>query len=220
MNKIRTVEEAASYVKDGMRVMIGGFLGVGSPDSVIDELIENGVKDLEIISNDTSFPDKNIGKLIVNKMVKKVTTSHVGTNPETGRQMHDNELEVVLTPQGTLAEQIRAAGAGLGGVLTPTGMGTVVEEGKQKVTVKGREFLVEEPLNADVAILRAIKADTKGNLIYDKAARNFNPIMAMAADLVIAEVDEIVEVGEIDPDMVVTPNIFVDIIVKGGRQNG
>lgn len=217
MNKIKTIEEAASYIKDGMTIMIGGFLGVGAPDLMIDKIIDNGVKDLVLIANDTSFPDRNLGKLVVNKRTKKVIASHIGTNGETGRQMNEKEMEVVLVPQGTLAEQIRAAGAGLGGVLTPTGLGTVVEEGKQKVTVGGKEFLVEEPLYADVAILRAAKADKKGNLIYSKSCRNFNPLMATAADLVIVEAEEIVEVGELDPDMIVTPHIFVDFIVKGGK---
>jgi len=214
MNKIKSVEEAASYIQDGMTVMLGGFLGVGCGDAIIEKMIANNVKDLTIICNDTSFPDKNIGKLVVNKQVKKVFTSHIGTNPETGRQMNEKEMEVVLVPQGTLAEQVRAAGSGLGGVLTPTGIGTIVEEGKQKVTVNGREYLVEEPLKADVAVIRAHKADKKGNLVYTKATRNFNPLMAMAADLVIVQADEIVEIGELDPDVIVTPNIFVDIIVK------
>lgn len=217
MKKLMNIEEAASHIKDGMTVMLGGFLGVGSPNAMIDKIIENGVKDLTVIANDTSFPDQNIGKLIVNKQVKKVIASHIGTNPETGRQMNEKEMEVVLVPQGTLAEQVRAGGAGLGGVLTPTGLGTVVEEGKQKVTVNGCEYLVEESLKADVAVIRALKADKKGNLVYDKSARNFNPLMAMAADIVIAEVDEIVEVGEISPDMVMTPNIFVNIVVKGEK---
>ena len=217
MKKLMNIEEAASHIKDGMTVMLGGFLGVGSPNAIIDKMIEKGVKDLTVIANDTSFPDQNIGKLIVNKQVKKVIASHIGTNPETGRQMNEKEMEVVLVPQGTLAEQVRAGGAGLGGVLTPTGLGTVVEEGKQKVTLHGCEYLVEEALKADVAVIKALKADTKGNLVYDKAARNFNPLMAMAADLVIAEVDEVVEVGQISPDMVMTPNIFVNIVVKGEK---
>ncbi|MBN2898209.1 MAG: acetate CoA-transferase subunit alpha [Clostridia bacterium] len=217
MKKLMNIDEAAAHIKDGMTVMLGGFLGVGAPSTVIDKMIENGVKDLTVIANDTSFPDQNIGKLVVNKQVKKVIASHIGTNPETGRQMNENEMEVILVPQGTLAEQVRAGGAGLGGVLTPTGLGTVVEDGKQKVTINGKVYLVEEALKADVAVIKALKADKKGNLVYDKAARNFNPLMAMAADLVIAEVDEIVEVGEISPDMVMTPNIFVNIVVKGEK---
>lgn len=214
MNKFKSLDEAVELVEDGMTVMIGGFLGVGAPERIIDKLIEKGVKDLTLIANDTAFNEVNYGKLVVNKMVKKVITSHIGTNSETGRQMNAGEIEVVLTPQGTLAEQIRAAGAGLGGVITPTGVGTVVEEGKQTITIDGRKFLVEKPLHADVALLRAKKADTSGNLMYDKSARNFNPLMAMAADTVIVEADEIVEAGQLDPECVVTPHIFVNILVE------
>lgn len=213
MKKMRSLTEAMASVKDGMTIMVGGFLGVGSPDLLLEELIKKGVKDLTLIANDTSFEGQDYGELIVNKLVKKVYTSHIGTNRETGRQMNANELEVVLTPQGTLAEQIRAAGAGLGAVVTPTGIGTVVEEGKQILEIDGKKFLVEKPLKADVALIRAKKADRTGNLIYDKSARNFNPIMAMAADLVIVQADEIVEPGELDPNFVMTPHIFVDFIV-------
>lgn len=220
MNKIRSIIEAVAHVESGMTIMLGGFLGVGAPDDLIDALIEKGVKDLTIICNDTSFPDRNIGKLIVNGMVKKVYTSHIGTNPETGRLMHDGAIEVVLTPQGTLAEQVRAAGAGLGGVITPTGLGTVVEEGKEKIVIDGQSFLVEKPLKADVALIRGYKVDKKGNVVYDKAARNFNPLMATAATVVIVEADEIVEIGALDPDHVHTPGIFVNYIVQGGQNNG
>jgi len=213
MKKMRSLSEAMASVKDGMTIMVGGFLGVGSPDLLLKELIKNGVKDLTLIANDTSFEGQDYGELIVNKLVKKVYTSHIGTNRETGRQMNANELEVILTPQGTLAEQIRAAGAGLGAIVTPTGIGTVVEEGKQILEIDGKKFIVEKPLKADVALIRAKKADRSGNLIYDKAARNFNPIMAMAADLVIVQADEIVEPGELDPNYVMTPHIFVDFIV-------
>lgn len=213
MKKMRSLSEAMASVKDGMTIMVGGFLGVGSPDLLLEELVKNGVKDLTLIANDTSFEGQDYGELIVNKLVKKVYTSHIGTNRETGRQMNANELEVVLTPQGTLAEQIRAAGAGLGAIVTPTGIGTVVEEGKQTLEIDGKKFLVEKPLKADIALIRAKKADRTGNLIYDKSARNFNPIMAMAADLVIVQADEIVEPGELDPNFVMTPHIFVDFIV-------
>lgn len=213
MKKMRSLSEAMASVKDGMTIMVGGFLGVGSPDLLLEELIKNGVKDLTLIANDTSFEGQDYGELIVNKRVKKVYTSHIGTNRETGRQMNANELEVILTPQGTLAEQIRAAGAGLGAIVTPTGIGTVVEEGKQILEIDGKKFIVEKPLKADVALIRAHKADRSGNLIYDKSARNFNPIMAMAADLVIVQADEIVESGELDPNYVMTPHIFVDFIV-------
>lgn len=217
MNKIISAKEAAVHVKDGMTVMLGGFLGFGTADQMVDVLCENKVKDLTIISNDTSFPDKNIGKLIVNKQVKKVIASHIGTNSETGRQMNANELDVELVPQGTLAERIRSGGTGLGGVLTPTGIGTIVEEGKKKIELNGKEYLLEEALEADVAIIKGAKADKMGNVVYKRASKNFNPLMAMAAKVVIAEVDEIVEVGELDPDLIDTPNIFVDYIVKGGK---
>lgn len=215
MNKISTIKDAVAKIEDGMTIMVGGFLGTGSPDELIDALIEKGVKDLTLIANDTSFPDKNYGKLVVEKCVKKVIVSHVGTNPETGRQMNAGELDVVLVPQGTLAEQVRAGGAGLGGILTPTGLGTVVEEGKEVMEIDGKPYLVEKALKADVALLRARKADKKGNLVYERAARNFNPLMATAADMVIVQADEIVEVGSIDPDFVMTPHVFVNVIVKG-----
>ncbi len=217
MSKQISLAEALSYIKDDMTVMIGGFLGVGTPETIIDGVIKKGVKNLTIIGNDTGFPTIGIGKLITNKLAKKVITSHIGTNPETGRQMNEKELEVELVPQGTLVERIRAGGAGLGGILTPTGIGTLVEENKQKLTIDGREFLLELPLKADVALILGAKVDTKGNVYYDQAARNFNPIMAMAAELVIVEAEEIVESGEINPNDVMTPSIFVDYIVKEGN---
>ena len=217
-NKIATVQEALTNIKDGMTVMIGGFLGNGTPETIIDEIIKNGVKDLTIIVNDTAFLDRGIGKLIVNRNVKKVIASHIGTNAETGRQMNEKEITIELIPQGTLAEQIRAGGGGLGGVLTPTGIGTVVEEGKQKITVNGKDYLLELPLRADVAIIKGTKIDKLGNVFYNKSTRNFNPLMAAAADFVIAECDEIVEVGALDPNYVMTPSILVDLIVNG-REN-
>jgi acetate CoA/acetoacetate CoA-transferase alpha subunit len=212
-NKVVNLEEAVSHVKDGMTVMIGGFLGNGNPEMLIDELIARGVKDLTLICNDTAFPDKGVGKLIVNKRIKKLIASHIGTNPETGKQMTAGEIDVELIPQGTFAERIRAKGAGLGGILTPTGLGTVVAEGKEKIVVDGKEYLLEKPLGADVALIRGYKADRMGNTVYYKTMRNFNPLMAMAADLVILEVDELVEIGELDPEIIVTPGIFVDYIV-------
>ncbi|MDK2919133.1 MAG: acetate CoA/acetoacetate CoA-transferase alpha subunit [Candidatus Petromonas sp.] len=217
MSKVKSIEEAVSLIKDGMTVMVAGFLGVGTPESIVDAMIERGIKDLTIISSDTAFPEVGVGKLIVNKMAKKVIASHIGTNPETGRQMNEGEIEVLLTPQGTFVEQIRCAGAGLGGFLTPTGLGTMVEQGKQKIKIENKEYLLELPLKADVALLKGAKVDKKGNIYYDKAARNFNPIMAMAADLVIVEAEEIVEVGQIEPNDVMTPGIFVDVIVKGDK---
>ena len=217
MNKIVTIEEAISHVKDGAVVMVGGFLAGGSPERLIDALVAKGVKDLTLICNDTAFADKGVGKMVVAKMFKKVIVSHIGTNPETGRQMIANEMEVDLVPQGTLAERIRAAGAGLGGFLTPTGVGTIVEEGKEKMVIGGIEYLLELPLKADVALIHAEKADKFGNLVYKGSKSNFNPLMATAADVTIAEVEEVVEIGEIDPLDVKTPGIFVRYIVNGGK---
>ena len=217
MPKIVNMEEAISHVQDGMTVMVGGFLGSGSPHKIIDALVEKGVKDLTLICNDTAFVDAGVGKMIVTKQFKKVIVSHIGTNKETGRQMNEKETEVVLVPQGTLAEQVRAGGAGLGGILTPTGVGTLVEEGKQKMEVGGKTYLLELPLRADVALIFGNKVDKKVNIYFEGASRNFNTLMAMAADTVIIEAEEIVEVGSIAPQDVVTPGIFIDYIVGGGK---
>lgn len=214
MNKVTDAKAAIANIKDGMTLMIGGFLGVGTPEQLIDALVASGVNDLTIICNDTSFPDQGIGRLVVNGQVSAVYTSHIGTNPETGQRMNDGSMRVHLVPQGTLAEQIRAAGAGLGGVITPTGLGTVVEEGKQTLEIDGRRFLVEKPLHADVALIHAHHVDQKGNAIYDKSARNFNPIMAMAADYVVVQAEELSPVGTLDPNAIHTPHIFIDAIVK------
>jgi acetate CoA/acetoacetate CoA-transferase alpha subunit len=215
MAKIITQQAAAAMVKDGMTVMIGGFLGVGTPETLVDALVAQGTKDLTVIANDTATPEKGIGKLVVGKQLKKAIVSHIGTNPETGRQMNAGELAVELVPQGTLAERIRAGGAGLGGILTPTGLGTVVAEDKQTITVDGRDFLLEKPLRADVALIKAHTADKAGNLIFHASARNFNPLMATAAAVVIVEAANIVEIGAIDPDAVMLPGIFVKYLVQG-----
>ena len=217
MNKVVSIEEAISHIKDGMTIMIGGFLGCGSPHKIIDALVEKGVKDLTLICNDTGFPDIGAGKLVVNRQIKKLIASHIGTNRETGNQMNAGELDVTLVPQGTLAEQIRAGGAGLGGFLTPVGVGTVIEEGKQKIELDGKTYLLELPLRADVALIAGHTVDKFGNIVYYGATRNFNHLMATAADIVIVEADNIVEVGDIDPNQVVTPGIFVDYIVGGGK---
>jgi len=216
-NKIISVESISDYVKDGMTVMIGGFLGVGNPNRIIDELVRKNIRDLTIIANDTSFPDRGLGLLIVNKQAKKIIASHIGTNRETGNQLTSGETEVILVPQGTLAEQVRAGGNGTGGFLTPVGIGTVAEEGKQKIEVNGKEYLLELPLRADVALIYGARVDKKGNVEYYASARNFNPLMATAADCVIVEAGEIVEVGEINPDHVGTPHIFIDYIVEGEK---
>ena len=195
MKKLISAAEAAGMVKDGMTVMIGGFLGNGSPHAIIDALVESGVKDLTLIVNDTAYPD----------------------NPCTSEQMNSGELEIEFCPQGTLAERVRSGGAGLGGVLTPVGLGTIVAEGKQIINVDGKDYLLEKPLRADVALLGASLADRSGNLVYKGTSQNFNPLMATAADLVIAEVRELVETGAIAPEAVRTPGIFVDYMVAPAK---
>jgi len=214
MKKIISIDEAVAKIKDGMTLMIGGFMGAGSPHKIIDALAKSNVKNLTVICNDTAFPDKGIGILITNKQIKKVIASHIGTNPNTIEQFNNKELEVQFVPQGTLAEQVRCGGAGLGGFLTPTGIGTIVEEGKQKMTINGKEYLLELPLRADVALLGANIGDKSGNLVFKGTTQNFNPVMATAADLVIAEVENLVENGEIPMENVHTPAIFVDYICE------
>ncbi|ATW26919.1 CoA transferase subunit A [Candidatus Formimonas warabiya] len=219
MAKICSSADAVKLIADGMSLMIGGFLAVGTPENLIDALVAQGTRGLTVIANDTGFPGKGIGKLQDTKQIAKLYASYIGAHPETGRCMHSGAMEVILTPQGTLAEQIRAGGAGLGGFLTPTGVGTVVAKGKEEITIKGKTYLLELPLSADVALIKAYRADTAGNLIYRRSARNFNPIMAMGAGLVIAEVEEIVAVGTFDPDAVMTPGIFIDYLVKEESQH-
>lgn len=214
MSKFITVEEAVSKIKSGMTLMIGGFLANGTPNRIVEALSKTDVKDLTIIANDTAYPDKGIGLLITNKQVKKVIASHIGTNANTIQQFNDKELVVEFSPQGTLAERIRCGGAGLGGVLTPTGLGTVIEEGKEKVTVDGKEYLLEKPLHADIALIGANICDETGNAIYKGTTQNFNPMMATAADVVIVEAQEVVKTGAISMEQVHTPGIFVDYIVK------
>jgi acetate CoA/acetoacetate CoA-transferase alpha subunit len=215
LKKVINLKDAIDRIEDGMTVMIGGFLGTGTPEILVDELVRKNVKNLTLIANDTAFIDKGVGKLVVNKQLKKAIVSHIGTNKETGRQMTEKELDVVLVPQGTLAEQIRAGGAGLGGILTPIGLGTLVEEGKEKIMVDGKEFLLEKPLKADVALIFGAKVDEFGNTFFSKTTKNFNPLMAMAAETVIVEARELVKVGELDAHDVMTPGIFVDCIVRG-----
>ena len=214
MSKIISMDEAVEMIKDGMIIMVGGFLGCGAPNKILDKLSESSLKSFTIICNDTSFPEVGLGKLIVNKQVKKAIVSHIGTNPETGRQMNTKELDVELSPQGTLAERVRAYGAGLGAVATPTGIGTIVEDGKQKLTIEGKEYILELPLKADIALIFGSVVDKKGNILYKGATRNFNDLMAKSADIVIVEAEKIVEVGEISQESVNTPGIFVDYIVE------
>jgi acetate CoA/acetoacetate CoA-transferase alpha subunit len=220
MQKAISLTGAAEMIPDGVSLMIGGFMGVGSPHRIIAELVRQGRKNLTIIANDSGRPQFGIGLLIVAKLVRKLIASHIGTNPETQRQMIAGELEVELCPQGTLAERVRAGGYGLGAVVTPTGIGTMAAQGKRTIEVEGRNFLLELPLKADFALLGAKRADYYGNLDYSLTARNFNPLMAMAGGTVIAEVDEIVPVGVIPPDEVVTPHILVDHVIERDRSHG
>ena len=213
MNKVVSLKQVRPLLKDGMSIMIGGFLACGTPQKMIDLLIETNVKNLTIIANDTSYVDRGIGKLIVNGQVKRVVTSHIGTNAETGRLMIEGKMEVELVPQGTLIERIRAAGAGLGGVLTPTGVGTMVEEGKQKFIIEGKEYLLELPIKADLALVYASAVDEIGNAVYYGTTRNFNPIIATAAEIVIVEAENIVKACGLDPNHIVTPGVFVDYII-------
>jgi acetate CoA/acetoacetate CoA-transferase alpha subunit len=215
MNKVVNTDKIKPLFKDGMTLMIGGFLGCGTPNKIIDLLIELNIKDLTIIANDTSFTDKGLGRLVVNGQVKKVIASHIGTNPETGRLMNEGKMEVQLVPQGTLIERIRCGGAGLGGVLTPTGVGTIVEDGKYKLTVEGIEYLLETPLRADMAIVKSSISDEFGNTFYRGTTKNFNPIIATAADIVLVETDKLVKIGELDAEYVMTPGVLVDYIVGG-----
>lgn len=214
MSKFITLQEAADKVKDGMTIMVGGFLANGTPEALIDKLVESGVKDLTLICNDTAYPDKGVGKMLSNGQFKKLIVSYIGATPRATEMMNNGEIEVEFVPQGTLAERVRAGGTGLGGFLTPTGVGTVVADGKQVMNIDGKDYLLELPLHADVALIGASKADREGNLIYSGTSRNFNPLMAMAADVVIVEPQQMVPTGEISPENVHTPSILVDYIVK------
>ncbi|QAA34229.1 3-oxoacid CoA-transferase subunit A [Clostridium manihotivorum] len=214
MTKVTDLESLKNIFKDGMTVMIGGFLDCGTPDKIIDFLVDLNIKNITVICNDTAFPDKGIGKLIVNDQVSKVIASHIGTNPETGKKMTSGELQVELYPQGTLIEKIRAAGSGLGGVLTPTGIGTNVENGKQKVTIDGKEYLLELPLYADISLIKGSIVDEFGNTFYKATTKNFNPYMAMAAKTVIVEAENLVKPDELNKENIMTPGVLVDYIVK------
>lgn len=212
--KIKDINEALVGVKDGDIVMIGGFLQCGHPDQLVEALCNCSVKDLTIISNDTGTTETSSYNLIKSGKVNRIMASYVGANPETGRLMNSGEAEVILIPQGTLAEKIRSGGAGLGGFLTKVGVGTVVEEGKQKLTIDGTDYLLELPLKANIALIKADTADKSGNLLISGSARNFNVLMATAADYVVAQADNIVETGELDANHVTVPGIFIDAIVK------
>jgi len=214
--KTVTVADAVALIPDGATLMIGGFMGVGTPERVVDELVRQERRNLTIIANDTAVPGRGIGKLIDAGLIARTIASHIGLNPETQRQMIAGKMAVDLIPQGTLIERIRAGGCGLGGVLTPTGIGTIVEEGKQKIEVGGKQYLVETALRADFALINAFLADYLGNLSYALTGRNFNPVIAMAADTTIVCADNIVPVGLIAPDHVVTPAPLVDYLIMNG----
>jgi acetate CoA/acetoacetate CoA-transferase alpha subunit len=214
--KAVSAEEAIAMIPDGATVMVGGFMGVGTPERLLDELVRQRKSDLTLICNDAALPGKGIGKLIDAALVSRMTASHIGLNPRVQQQMMANKIAVDLIPQGTLAERIRAGGCGLGGVLTPTGVGTTVEQHKQKIEVGGKIYLLETALHADFALVHAFLADYSGNLSYALTARNFNPLMAMAADTVIVTTEHIVPTGVIAPDHVVTPGPLVDYLIANG----
>jgi acetate CoA/acetoacetate CoA-transferase alpha subunit len=208
-----SLQKAIGLIPDGATIMVGGFMAIGTPEHLIDELVRQGKRDLTIICNDNARPGQGVGKLVSAGLVKKTISSHVGLNPETQKKMLEKTMEVELVPQGTFVERIRAGGCGLGAVVTPTGVGTQVEEGKLKLELNGKQYLVEMPLRADFALIEAFLCDYMGNLSYALTARNFNPIMAMAADTVIVETEHIVPVGMIAPDHVMTPAPLVDYVV-------
>ena len=211
-----TLEKAVALIPDGATIMIGGFMAVGTPERLMDELVRQGKKNMTVIANDNALPGKGVGKLVSAGLVKKTISSHIGLNPETQKKMHAGSMQVELVPQGTLVERIRAGGFGLGGILTPTGVGTLVEENKRKIEVDGKDYLLETPLRADFALIQSFLCDYSGNLTYVLTARNFNPVMAMAADTVIVEAEHMVPVGLIPPDQVVTPAPVVDYVVAHG----
>lgn len=220
INKVATISEALELINNSCILMFGGFGGVGSPPSIIKGILDKGVKNLTLIGNDTGFPDIGIGQLVSNGRVSKVVASHIGSNPIAGQLMTEGKMVVEFYPQGTLAEKIRAGGVGLGGILVDVGIGSnIIEEGKEKVIINNKEYLVEQALTADISIVYAKKADIFGNLIYDKSARNTNPLVAMAGDFTIAEVEEIVPLGELDPECIVTPGIYIDMVVPSKGVN-
>ena len=230
-NKFISAKEAAALIKDGDFVMVGGFLGHGTPDSIINAIADSDVKDLTVAVNDTGFPAadpengvkgekhgfRGVSELVARHKIKTLYVSHIGTNPETGRQMSEGTMDVRLTPQGTLAERIRAGGFGLGGILTPTGVGTDVANGKQVINVDGKDYLLETALKGDVCVIKGSIVDKMGNIYYKGTTKNFCPLMAAACKTVIVEAEKIVEPGEIEPEDVMTPFILVDYIVEGGN---
>jgi len=214
--KAVSVEEAIAIIPNGASVMVGGFMGVGTPERLLNELVRQRKSELSIISNDAAIPGKGVGKLFDASLVSTLTASHIGLNPYVQKQMIANKVAVALVPQGTFVERIRAGGCGLGGVLTPTGSGTIVEDGKRRIDIDGKQYLLETALRADFALVHAFLADYLGNLAYALTARNFNPVMAMAADTVIVTAENIVPIGVITPDHVATPAPLVDYLVANG----
>ncbi|MCM3737449.1 CoA transferase subunit A [Bacillus cytotoxicus] len=217
--KLKTIQDVMPYFHDEMTLMFGGFGGIGSPPSLIEAILNKGIHDLHLIGNDTGFPDVGIGRLVTKERVKSLITSHIGSNPNAGRQLNEGRLQIEFSPQGTLAERIRAGGVGLGGVLVDVGMDTIVEEGKRTVEINGKTYLIETALTAEVSIVFAKQADPFGNLVFDKSARNMNPHVAMAGDITIVEAEEIVPLGELDPEEIITPGVFVDYIVPSEGVN-
>ncbi|MDG4656971.1 CoA transferase subunit A [Ectobacillus antri] len=217
--KLTTIDRIMPLFHDEMTLMVGGFGGVGSPPTILEALLASSITDIHLISNDTGFPDIGIGRMVRNERIKSIITSHIGSNPFAGKLMTEGKLAVEFSPQGTLAERIRAGGVGLGGVLVDVGLDSIVESDKQKITVNGRQYLVEEALTAEVSIIFAKKADPFGNLVFDKSARNMNPLMAMAGDITIVEAQEIVPVGALHPEEIVTPGVFVHHIVPSKGVN-
>lgn len=224
VNKIRTAQEAVADIKDGATIMVGGFLGTGTPEILIDALVEKGVKNLTIIANDGGLPaaatgttDRGVAKLLSAGMVSHIIATHVGMNPLIGQLNHEGKIEMTLVPQGSMAEKIRAGGVGLGGVLTPTGVGTLIAEGKETLNIQGKDYLLELPLRADFALCRASECDKFGNFNCKLATKNFNYVMASAADTVIVATEELYEIGEKDPDNYQVPGVFVDYVVGGEK---
>ncbi|MCK9328965.1 MAG: 3-oxoacid CoA-transferase subunit A [Candidatus Cloacimonetes bacterium] len=213
MPKVISSKEAAQLLKPNNRICFGGFLAVGCAENIIDAIIEAQINDLHMIVIASDYENRGVGKLIVNKLIKSAQVSHLGTNKAIQEQMNKGEIDIEMVPQGTLMERVRATGAGLGGILTPTGVDTIVEKDKEKFNINGKDFILEKAIESDFAVIRAYKADKLGNLIYRKTARNSNPIMAMSAKTTIVEVDEIVEVGNLSPEEIITPGVFVDYIV-------
>ncbi|WP_066368275.1 CoA transferase subunit A [Neobacillus fumarioli] len=212
--KITTIEKVMELFHDGLVLMFGGFGGVGSPPALIDGILEKGIQGLTLIGNDTGFPHIGIGKIVSNERASKVIASHIGSNPIAGKLMHEGKLEVEFSPQGILVERIRAGGVGLPGILSDIGIGNeIVTRNKPQMTLNGKNYLIETALTAEISIVYAKKADEFGNLVYDKSARNTNPLVAMAGDITIAEVEEMVPLGHLNPEEIITPGVFVDYII-------